>query len=80
MCDFRSKGSRGAKKLTQDQERYGTLKEQRQGERRQHQKHPKSQALLPKKPKKPTMAQLQEELAILQANVSQLCKQLVNTR
>ena len=68
------------KKLTKDQERYGTLKEQRQGERRQRQKHPKSQALLPKKPKKPTMAQLQEELAILQANVSQLCKQLVNTR
>ena len=39
------------KKLTQDQERYDTLKEQRQGERRQRQKHPKLQALLPKKPK-----------------------------
>lgn len=68
------------KKLTQDQERYATLKEQRQGERRQRQKHPKSQAFFPKKPKKPTMAQLQEELAILQANVSQLCKQVVNTQ
>ena len=30
------------KKLTQDQERHDTIKEQRQGERRQRQKHPKS--------------------------------------
>jgi len=56
------------KKLTEDQERYEALKVQRQGDR-QHFKTPKN-------PKKSTVAQLQQELADLQAKYTQLCKQL----
>ena len=45
------------KKLTQDQDSYQTPKVQRQGDRQQPKK--------PQKPKKSTMAQLQQELAEL---------------
>ena len=58
------------KKLTEDQESYEVLKVQRQGDRQQHLKTPK------KKPKKSTVAQLQQELADLQAKYTQLYKQL----
>ena len=68
------------KKLAQDQEQYQTLKEQRLKERLPRKKPEKPQLNIPKKPKKPTMAQLQEELAILQANVTQLYSKLENIR
>ena len=57
------------KKLTQDQEHYDTLKEQRLREQPLRTK--------PEKPKKPTVALLQEELANLQAKYTQLCSKLV---
>ena len=56
------------KKLTEDQESYEVLKVQWQGDRQQLKK--------PKKPKKSTMAQLQQELTDLQSKYAQLCKQL----
>ena len=68
MCDFGSDDSGGREKLTEDQERYEALKVQRQ-RYRQHLK-------TPKKPKKSTVAQLQQELTDLQAKYTQICKQL----
>lgn len=56
------------KKLTEDQGSYEALKVQRQGDR-QHLK-------TPKKPKKPTVAQLQQELADLQSKCTQICSKL----
>ena len=57
------------KKLADDQENYEVLEVQWQGDRQQHLK-------TVKKPKKSTLAQLQQELADLQAKYTQLCKQL----
>jgi len=57
-------------KLTQDQDMYQTLKEQQLKERIPSKK---PQLNLSRKPKKPSMARLQEELSLLQANVAQLC-------
>lgn len=68
MCDFGSDDSGGREKLTEHQERCEALKVQRQGDR-QHLK-------TPKKPKKSTVAQLQQELTDLQAKYTQLCNQL----
>lgn len=58
------------KKLTQDQKHYQALKVQQLGEQQQRKK--------PQKPKKPTMAQLQEELAKLEAKYTQLRSKLEN--
>ena len=55
-------------KLTQDQDSYQALLVQRQGDRQQLKKH--------KKPKKSTMAQLQQELYELQSKYAQLCTKL----
>ena len=57
------------KKLADDRDSYQALKVQRQGDRQQHLK-------TVKKPKKPTVAKLMQELADLQAKYTQLCKQL----
>ena len=56
------------KKLSQDQNSYQTVKDQRQGDRQQ--------LKTPKKPKKPTVAQLQQELPDLQSKYTQLCSKL----
>lgn len=56
------------KKLTQDQDMYQTLLVQQQGDRQQLKK--------PKKPKKSTVAQLQQELAELQSKYAELCTKL----
>ena len=56
------------KKLSQDQDSYQALKDQRQGDRQQ--------LKAPKKPKKPTVVQLQQELADLQSKYTQLCSKL----
>ena len=56
------------KKLMEDQERYEVVRVQRQGDRQQ--------LKTPKKPKKSTVAQLQQELADLHAKYTQLCKRL----
>ena len=56
------------KKLSQDQDSYQALKDQRQGDQQQ--------LKAPKKPKKPTVAQLQQELADLQSRYTQLCSKL----
>ena len=53
------------KKLTEDEERYEALKDQRQGGRQQFK--------TPKKPKKPAMVQLKQELADFQSKYTQLC-------
>lgn len=57
------------RKLTEDQNSYETLKVQRAGDRLQLLK-------TPKKPKKPTMAQLQQELADLRSKYALLCSKL----
>ena len=56
------------KKLSQDQNSYQTVKDHRQGDRQQ--------LKTPKKPKKPTVAQLEQELADLQSKYTQLCSKL----
>ena len=56
------------KKLTEDQDSYQALLVQRQGDRQQLKK--------PQKPKKSTMAQLQQELTELQSKYAQLCTKL----
>ena len=56
------------KKLTQDQDMYQILLVQRQGDRQQLKK--------PRKPKKSTVAQLQQKLAELQSKYAQLCTKL----
>ena len=56
------------KKLSQDQDSYQTLKDQRQGDRQKFK--------TPKKPKKPTVAQNLQELAELQSKYTQLCRKL----
>ena len=61
------------KKLKEDQETYKTILTQRQSDR-QHLSVKK-----PQKPKKPTMAQLQLELAELQKKYTQLCTRLDTT-
>ena len=58
------------KKLTQEQEEYQILKEQRLSERPQLNK--------PKKPKMMTVVQLRQELADLQSKYTQLCSKLDN--
>jgi len=63
-------------KLTQDQDMNQTLKEQQLAERVPRKK---PEIAPSKKPKKPSVAQLQEELALLQASVAQLCS-LMETR
>ena len=60
------------KKLSQDQDSYQTMREQREGDRQQ--------LKAPKKPKKPTVAQLQQELADLQSKYTQLCSKLENSQ
>lgn len=64
----------GKKKLSQDQDSYKTLKEQREAYRQKF-KLPKTL----KKPMKPTIRQLQQGLAELQSNYAKLCKQLENS-
>lgn len=54
--------------LSQDQDSYQTLKDQRQGDRQKFK--------TPKKPKTPTVAQIQRELAELQSEYTQLCSKL----
>lgn len=66
------------KKLTDDQERYQALKVQWLGEQQQLKKPKKPQLNIPKKPKKPTVAQLQKELADLPAKYTQLCSKFEN--
>ena len=56
------------KKLSQDQNSYQTMKDQRKGDRQQ--------LKTPKKPKKLTVAQLQQELTDLQSKYTQLCSKL----
>ena len=56
------------KKLTQGQDSYQVLLDQLQDDRQQLKK--------PKKPRKSTMAQLQQELAELQSKYAQLCTKL----
>ena len=56
------------KKLSRDQDSYQTLKDQRQGDRQKFK--------TPKKPKKPTVAQIQQELAELQSKYTQPCSKL----
>ena len=56
------------KKLSEDQDSYQALLVQRQGDRQQLTK--------PQKPKKSTMAQLQQELTELQSKYAQLCTKL----
>ena len=56
------------KKLSQDQSSYQTRKDQREGDRQKFK--------TPKKPKKLTMAQLQQELTDLQSKYTQLCSKL----
>ena len=56
------------KKLSQDQDKYQTMKKQREGD--------PQQLKTPKIPKKPTVAQLQQELADLQSKYTQLCSKL----
>ena len=56
------------KKLSQDQDKYQIMKKQREGDRQQ--------LKTPKIPKKPTVAQLQQELADLQSKYTQLCSRL----
>lgn len=56
------------KKLSQDQDSYQTMKDQREGTRQKFK--------TPKKHKKPTVAQLQQELADLQSKYTQLCSKL----
>ena len=68
MCYFGPNDSEEQKKLTEDQDSYQALLVQRQGDRQQLKK--------PKKPKKSTMAQLQQELAELQSKYTQLCTKL----
>ena len=60
------------KKLSQDQDSYQTMRKQREGDRQQ--------LKAPKKPKKPTVAQLQQELADLQSKYTQLCSKLENSQ
>ena len=78
MCDFGSDIQDEEKKLTQEQEQYNNLKVQRQGQRALKTSK-KLQLNAPKKPKKPTVAHLREELADLQAKYTQLCSKFVNT-
>ena len=68
------------KKLTHDQEHYQGLKVQQLGERQSLKTLKKSQLNTAKKPKKPTIAQLQEELADLHAKYTQLCSKLENNQ
>ena len=56
------------KKLSQDQDSYQTMRMQREGDRQQ--------LKAPKKPKKPAVAQAQQELADLQSKYTQLCSKL----
>lgn len=56
------------KKITEDQERYEALKNQGQGDRQQ--------LKTLKKPKKPTVVQLKQELADLQSKYTELCSKL----
>ena len=56
------------RKLTEDQDSYQALLDQRQGDRQQLKK--------PQKSKKPTMAQVQQELTELQSKYAQLCTKL----
>ena len=60
------------KKLSQDQDSYQTMRKQREGDRQQ--------LKVPKKTKKPTVAQLQQELADLQSKYTQLCSKLENSQ
>ena len=60
------------KKLSQDQDSYQTMRKQREGDRQQ--------LKAPKKTKKPTVAQLQQELADLQSKYTQLCSKLENSQ
>ena len=58
------------KKLSQDQDSYQTMRRQREGERQQ--------LKATQKPKKPTVAQLQQEIADLQSKYTRLCSKLDN--
>ena len=70
-----------AKKLIQDQEHYQALQVQQLGERQSLKTSKKSQLnTAKKKPNKPTMARLQEELADLHAKYTQLCSKLENNQ
>ena len=55
-----------------DQDSYQTMRKQREGDCQQ--------LKAPKKPKKPTVAQLQQELADLQSKYTQLCSKLENSQ
>jgi len=60
-------------KLTQEQEMFQTIKEQQLTEPVPRKK---SEPRQPRKPKKSSVAQLQEELTLLQTSVAQLCSLL----
>ena len=56
------------KKLSQDQNSYETMKDQREGDRQKFK--------TPKKPEKLTVTQLQQELTELHSKYTQLCSKL----
>ena len=60
------------KKLSQDQDSYHARRKQREGDCQQ--------LKAPKKPKKPTLTQLQQDLVDLRSKYTQLCSKLENSQ
>lgn len=62
-------------RLSQDQDSYQAIRKQWEGERRQF-----KATQMSKKPKKPTVVQLQQELKDLQSKYTLLCSKLESTK